>query len=65
MLILFKYNLALVDKFATHRTAQLPSPGIYVPPSDVMITTWKRKEEDHFGVYWPSILRKEQECSGV
>ena len=30
MIILFKYNRALQDKFATHRTAHLPSSGIYV-----------------------------------
>ena len=51
MLILFKYNRALQDKFATHRAAHLPSSGIYVQPSDDMIATWKRKEQDHHGVY--------------
>jgi hypothetical protein len=31
MVILFKYNRALQDKIATHRTAHLPSAGAYVP----------------------------------
>jgi hypothetical protein len=51
MLILFKYNRALQDKFATHRAAHLPSSGIYVQPSDDMIATWKRKEQGHEDAY--------------
>ena len=52
MFTLFKYNRALQDKFATHHTDHLPSSGIYVQPSDDMIATWKRKEQDHHGVYY-------------
>ena len=37
MQILFRYNRALQDKFATHRAAHLPSQGAYAPPSDEMI----------------------------
>jgi len=44
MQILFRYNRALQDKFATHLAVHLPSQGAYVPPSDEMILSWQKKE---------------------
>ena len=51
MVILFKYNRALQDKIATHRTTHLPSTVAYVPSSTGTMITWKRKEVGHEDVY--------------
>ena len=56
MIILFKYNRALQDKIATHRTSHLPSVGTYVPSSTATMITWKRKELGHKDSYCESMV---------